>query len=360
MDLCAEMLLAGLRGNGVSATGLLPPFRRAFTRVPLLNGQRTARNADRLLNRHYWYPRYLAGQAGAFDFFHIADHSYAHLVPVLPAGRTGVYCHDLDAFRCLVEPARDPRPRWFRALARRALRGLQSAALVFHNSFDTRRQIERHGLIDPRRLVHVPLGVSLEFTPHAAERGPLGGAPFLLHVGSCVPRKRIDVLLDVFAAVRRQFPGLRLVKVGADWSADQRRQIDHLGLSDHIVPMRGLDRRQLAALYRSAALVLLPSEAEGFGLPVVEALACGAAVVASDLPVLREVGGEAAVYCPVGDVAAWAETVGRLLADPGAAPHRAVRLTWASRFSWANHARIIVEAYRRLDESLLPSADRLR
>ena len=70
--------------------------------------------------------------------------------------------------------------------------------------------------------------------------------------------------------------------------------------------------------------------------------------MASDLPVLREVGGAAAVYCPVGDVAAWAETVGPLLADPAAAPASAKRLEQATRYSWANHARVIVEAYRRL------------
>ena len=94
--------------------------------------------------------------------------------------------------------------------------------------------------------------------------------------------------------------------------------------------------------------MLVPSAMEGFGLPVLEALACGAAVVASDLATLREVGGEAVVYCPVADVPAWTETVCRLLGDPGRAPDRAARLDRAGRFSWANHARIILDAYRRL------------
>ena len=92
----------------------------------------------------------------------------------------------------------------------------------------------------------------------------------------------------------------------------------------------------------------MPSEAEGFGLPVIEALACGAAVVASDLPVLREVGGAAVTYRPVGDVPAWAEAVTRTLADPGAAPPREVRLAQAARYSWAEHARVIAAAYARL------------
>ena len=80
-----------------------------------------------------------AGLAGDFDLFHVVDHTYAQLVHALPADRTGVYCHDLDAFRCLLEPAADPRPRWFRALARRILTGMQKAAVVFHNSAPDRR-----------------------------------------------------------------------------------------------------------------------------------------------------------------------------------------------------------------------------
>ena len=348
MDLVAEMLhreLAGDPAAGLDAERLCPPFRRRAGRVPLLGATRAAFSTDRLLNRYHDYPRYLRGRATSFDLFHVADHSYAQLVHELPGNRTGVFCHDLDAFRCLLEPRRDRRPRWFRALTRRTLRGLQKAAVVFHNTTEVRRQLERHGLIDPARLVHVPYGVSAEFAPGPA---PSNGRPFLLHVGSCIPRKRIDVLLDVFAAVRRDCPDLRLVKVGGPWTPAQREQLARLGLDGAVDTRTGLLRGEIAALYRAAALVLLPSEAEGFGLPVIEALACGAAVVASDLPALREVGGPAAVYCPIGDVAAWAATVGRLLADPGMAPAREARLQQARRYTWADHARTIAAAYRRL------------
>lgn len=358
MDLFADMLYDQLLVNHaaeVNAHYICPPYRRRAGNLPFFGGKRFSINTDRLTNRMWDYPRYLRGQRSEFELFHIVDHSYSQLVHVLPAAQTGVYCHDLDAFRCLLEPTRDPRPRWFRAMARRILNGLQKAALVFYSTGQIREEIERHGLIDPSRLIHAPPGVSPEFCPSPIGApvlpptvAALGGAPFLLHVGSCIPRKRIDVLLDVFAGILKQHPELHLVKVGASWSNDQLCQMDLLGLSPSIVPLQGLTRKEIAALYRAAALVLQPSESEGFGLPIIEALACGAIVVATDLPVFREVAGQAAVYCPMGDSAAWVATVARLLANPETAPTRMIRAAQASQFSWHNHARAIVDAYRRL------------
>ena len=359
MDLCAEMLLGHLDAASdglLHAEGICPPFRHRFSRLPLFGGRRSAFNADRLLNRHFDYPAYLTrvrrGHAG-FDAFHVVDHSYAQLVHALPPDRTGAYLHDLDAFRSLLEPQRELRPRWYRLMMRRVLTGLQKAKLVFYSTQAVRAQVERHGLLDPARLVYAPYGVCPEFTAEEPEPPPklpagIEGGPFLLHVGSCNPRKRIDVLLDVFAAVRARRPELRLVKVGGQWAEEHRRRIDRLGLAPALHHLHGIDRLTLAALYRRAALVLQPSEAEGFGIPVAEALACGAAVVASDLPVLREVGGDVAVYCPIGDVSAWCDTVTRLLDSPASAPPRPARVAHAARFSWAAQAQTIASAYLRL------------
>lgn len=354
MDLCADMLLAHLPTT-VQPNRVCPPFRRVASRLPLVGGKKAAFNADRLLNRFVTYPRHARRLTRRFDLFHVVDHTYAQLVHAVPAERTGVYCHDLDAFRCLIEPARDRRPWWFCKLARRMLTGLQKAAVVFHNSVQTRDELLRFGLIDSTRLVHAPLGVAPEFTPHPnspADPVPwldgLACRPWVLHVGSCIPRKRADVLLEVVAAARRTIPDLRLVKVGGEWTAEQRSQMDALGLANSVIHVTGLSRTQLAEVYRRAPVVLLPSEAEGFGLPVVEALACGAAVVASDLPVLREVGGAAVTYCPVGDVPAWAEAVTKHFTDPYGGPDRTARLAWASRYRWANHADTIAAAYHRV------------
>jgi glycosyltransferase involved in cell wall biosynthesis len=358
MDLCAEMLLRYLateHASVIRATRMCPAFRRRAGRVPVLGERRWAFNTDRLINRFWDYPRHVRRHTTGFDLFHVCDHSYAQLLHNLPPRRTGVFCHDLDAFRCLLEPERERRPRWFRIMARSVLSGLQKAAVVFHSTAAVRRQILAQGLVDAERLVHAPYGIPSEFHAGSTEcereiTGVAGEAPFLLHVGSCVPRKRIDVLLDVYAGVRKKSADLKLIKVGGSWSAAQRKQISTHGIAASITHLTDLDRRTIAGLYRKAALVLMPSEAEGFGLPVIEALACGAVVVASDITALREVGGASAIYCPVADVGAWIDTVWRLLVNPASAPARAARLAWADRFSWAGHARLIVEAYRRLLE----------
>jgi glycosyltransferase involved in cell wall biosynthesis len=339
MDRCADMLAAHLPAERVT-----PRFIRSFSHFP----GRIAFNVDRLLNRFVTYPHFAGRLARRFDAFHIADHTYAHLVHAMPADRTGVYCHDIDAFRCLVDPAADPRPRWFRALARRILTGMQKAAVVFHNSTATRDDLLRFGLIDLSRLASAPLGVSPEFRAKPGEPvpwlEPLVGRPWVLHVGSCIPRKRIDVLLATVAAARKAVPGLVLVKVGGEWTPQQRVEIAYLGLDVIHIP-RASDA-ELAESYRRAGAVLVPSSAEGFGLPVLEGLACGAAVVASDIPSLREAGGPAAVYVPIGDVPAWSAAVTRVLTDPEFAPPRAERLVWATRFSWEQHAATVAAAYQ--------------
>ena len=97
--------------------------------------------------------------------------------------------------------------------------------------------------------------------------------------------------------------------------------------------------------------MLQPSDAEGFGLPVAEALACGTPVLASDIPVLREVGGEAAVYRPVGDVPAWIDAALELLDqyrrdNPAWRAPRALGLAWADRYRWTTHVDQLATIYR--------------
>ena len=180
--------------------------------------------------------------------------------------------------------------------------------------------------------------------------GPRGPVE-LLHVGRTITRKRIDVLLDVFAAVRARRPEARLVRVGGAFTAEQRVRARELGVLDAIVVLPFVDRATLGAVYRRAAVALLTSEREGFGLPLVEALGCGTPVVASDIPVLREVGGDAAEYCEVGDVAAWRDAILRVVDERVTdverwQARRRRALDRAADFSWSRYAAALVDLYR--------------
>jgi glycosyltransferase involved in cell wall biosynthesis len=194
-------------------------------------------------------------------------------------------------------------------------------------------------------LIHAPYGVSPEFSAVGPIETSLGR--YILHVGSNIPRKRVDIVLQTFAGVRRHCSDLQLVKVGPDFTSEQLAIIRERKIADFIIRRERLTRAELAALYRGAAAVLLPSDSEGFGLTVIEALACGVPVVASNLATLREAGGDAVTFAPVGELEAWIDATTRAI-ESCQLPRRALRLQQAARFSWANHARIIGHAYAGL------------
>src|SRR5579864_6571040 len=116
MDLVGDMLTQSFQtqmAGVITATQLRPAMHRWLTRVPVLGGQRTIFNCDRLVNRFVDYPRWLRRSTADMEVFHLVDHSYSQLIPALPRGRTVVTCHDLDTFRCLLDPEREARPPWF-------------------------------------------------------------------------------------------------------------------------------------------------------------------------------------------------------------------------------------------------------
>ncbi len=359
MDLVAEMLshhLPRLEGGEIITPILRPKYFQLTNRIPGLGQSKFVRNADRLLNRYVLYPRFLKKNRQNADFFHICDHSYAHLVHGLPAERTGVYCHDLDAFQCILEPEKEPRPLWFRKITHRILRGMQKARWVFYTTEVIGNEIRQYGLIPSDRLIHTPNGISPEFTPKTQENERIDipipdNCPYLLHVGSCIPRKRIDLLLAIFAEVKRQQSGLYLLQIGGTFTQKHLRYIEEKGLSESIVQIRGISRELLAKAYRQCKLTLITSDAEGFGLPVIEALACGSMVLASDIPPLREVGAQMVEFLPVGDISGWSEKISQLLRCPEMAPSLPARLQQAAQFTWQKYAQTIANAYRQLESS---------
>lgn len=343
MDLVGQMHAAQLTALGYPFESFAPPIRR---RTPSFA-------FDRLLFRFGDYPA-IARRLN-FDVFHVIDHSYSQLLHVLPPGRTVVTCHDIDTFRSVLEPQRDPRGAAFRLMTRRILGGFRQAAHVACDSVATYDEIRKFDLLPAARLSVVPLGVHPSCTPNANPAADQAAArllngftgPALLHVGSTLPRKRIDLLLGIFAAVQRQIPELRLIRVGGPLTPQQRELANELHLGGLILELPFLDRDVLAAVYRRSTLVLQTSDAEGFGLPVAEAMACGTPVVASDLPVLREVGGPAAVYCPPGNETIWVSEVLRLLASPRDSL-RTASLLQASHFSWVNYTKNMSDVYNGL------------
>jgi glycosyltransferase involved in cell wall biosynthesis len=365
MDLVAEILMLGLRSpaaRAVEAVQIRPSLVRRFTRVPGLGRWSHVETADRIINRMWDYRRTLAAQADDFDLFHIVDHSYAHLVTVLPPDRSLVMCHDIDAFAGVL-PGAEGQSMVGRILGEQLLAGLVAARKIVCGSHATRDALLASGVVEPSRLAVVPYGLHPTCTPRSDPRaeavadgqlGPMDPAcPEILHVGSTVPRKRIDVLLEVFAALRDRHPSIRLIRVGGAFTRSQLRLVSRLGLGDRVTVLPYLERRVLAAVYRRAAVVLQPSDREGFGLPVAEAMACGTPVVASDLAPLREVGGAMASYCPVGDVDSWVSTVGALLderaGDPARwAARRAAAVGDSRRFDALRHAQRMLDVYREL------------
>ncbi len=355
MDLCAEKLTKYWPQDVNWAVRCeLPKFRSLFSRLPIAGKSKAFRNADRMMNRWWTYPRFTARLRETSYFFHVVDHSYAHLA--INSLRTERESIAMIWMRFEVLPSRKSNlvRGGFRKMSERILAGLQSAAVIFYSTQAVHADMLRFQLFDTDKLIHAPYGVDEEFRlPNPGETTPielkpLDGGPWLLHVGGTIPRKRIDVLLQVFASVRQQVPDLKLCKLGSPWSPEQETQIDQLQLRQAILHLGMVERRTLVAAYQRASAVLVPSDAEGFGLPLIEATACGAPVIASDLPVLREIGGTGVVFAPVGEVDAWRETVVKVLRNDATIPDRHARLAWSSKFSWSEHARIIASAYQRL------------
>jgi glycosyltransferase involved in cell wall biosynthesis len=365
MDLAAEMTSEAVEryGGGAFEAPVLRPRLPRVLRGRFGHTGAAAPNVDRYLGRYVAYPRWLKPRVRSFRLFHVIDHSYAHLVHHIPDKPVVVTCHDLDAFRSLVGDERERRPWWFRATMKKVMTGLGHAAHVICDTEAVRHQLVEHGLVMRERLSVVHLPVHPDFTPEPDRQadaeaarllGPAdGGTVDLLHVGLNVPRKRVGFLLRLFARLRERHPALRLVRVGGTMSGEQRELCRQLGLpADSVVELPFLERPVLAAVYRRASVLLATSRREGFGWPVVEAMACGTPVVATDLAVFREVGGEAVTYAPVRDLQAWVETVDRLLHD------RRDRRQWRGRreaaleraelFSLEAYAHGVTAVYRKV------------
>jgi glycosyltransferase involved in cell wall biosynthesis len=172
--------------------------------------------------------------------------------------------------------------------------------------------------------------------------------PFLLAVGNVQPRKNLVRLVEAYGELQRSHPNVQLVIVGPGGfrSACVQRAIVDRGLSKSVRLLGYVPEEDLVALYNAAIALVYPSVYEGFGLPVVEAMACGRPVIASNTSSLPEVAGNAALLVDPFDVAALHAAMSRLLTDSHAAEELGARgLVQATRFSWRRTAAAAMSAY---------------
>jgi glycosyltransferase involved in cell wall biosynthesis len=270
-------------------------------------------------------------------------------LPLIKPGRFVVTVHDLFPFQ-FPEIHSGVLPRTVnRMLMRNAVKRAQR---IITPSDATALAVKESFPGSAARVVAIPEAADDQFHPRrdpdaeAAWQLQLGiRPPYVFYLGQWKAYKNLGVLLEAFAAVRRAHPATQLVIAGDDpRHPEVRRGAAALPDGSVVLPGR-LPESAIPDLYRGAAAVVLPSRAEGFGLPVIEAMACGVPVVCSDLPVLREIADGVAVFCNPDDPRSFARALGELLDAPNPAGRRQLGIERAGGFTWERAARLTVGVY---------------
>ena len=231
------------------------------------------------------------------------------------------------------------------------------AAAIIAVSESTARDLGEHFPRCADRVAIIPLGVSPRFSPEGlavskrafpgAER--LGGG-YVLYAGGLQPRKNLRALLAAYRALRSQAEAPPLVLVGkiSPHAQELMEEARRLSVEQEVIFAGYLPDDMMPALYRGATIFVYPSRYEGFGLPVLEAMASGTPVVTSSVSAMPEVAGEAALLVSPESAEELAGAMARLLADAALQADLRVRgLARARLFTWEETARRTVEVYRR-------------
>ena len=241
-----------------------------------------------------------------------------------------------------------------RLLRRPGLRLLRNADAIIAPSSATARDCIRIAGVDPERIHVVPHGLSPRYRPAPPEAVEAARArfglrrPYLLGIGTFEPRKGLPHLVEVTHRLRRDHD-VDLVVAGQQGLFEPAVRAQLATLGDHGRELGFVETEDLVALYGGSAAFVFPSAYEGFGLPLLEAMGCGAVVVGFQNSSLPEVAGEAAVLVPDGDEGALRAALERLLSDPEeTARRRRLGLEHAATFTWQAAARSTVAVYEAL------------
>jgi len=283
------------------------------------------------------------------DLFHATD----HLLPRLSQVKSVFTLHDL-VFRFYPE-THMPLNRWFLTLM--MPRFLQAADAVIAVSECTKRDAIRLYGVDESKIRVIYEGVNPRFrlaTPEAisaVRQNHNLPEHFILSVGTIEPRKNLNTLLAAYRALRHRGAEFKLVIVGKKGWLYQGffRMLHELGLEDEVIFPGFVPDDDLPALYSAADLFVFPSLYEGFGLPLLEAMACGTPVVTSDVSSLPEIVGDAAITVDPHNAEELAEAILRILEDPVLRARLQNKgLARAKIFSWEDTAKRTLEIYEEV------------
>lgn len=235
---------------------------------------------------------------------------------------------------------------------------IRRASHVLADSRATKEDLRRLWQVADEKITVLYSGVNDAFRPITDPNGiaavraryDLGTAPYILSVGTVQPRKNYQMAIRAFASIAADWPHNLVVAGGKGWLYDEMMvEIERQGLDGRVRFVGFVADTDLPLLYNGATLFVFPSLYEGFGLPLLEAMACGVPVLTSDASSLPEVVGEAAVQLSPHQQAAWSSAMHELLSSVERRQHLIdAGFRRAQRFTWHRAARQLLDLYRML------------
>lgn len=310
------------------------------------------RRLDSAWSRYVEYPRMVRRRRA--DIFHVLDQGYAHLIGVLDPDRTVVTCHDvipLLAASGTISLRMSATLRW---TFEWRMAKMAKARTVIAVSHATKATLERYTSVRADRIVVIPQGVNGIFVPHAENTPEMresvsidAGCAVVLQVAAHGRYKNTPAVLHALALLRlRLGRDVVLVRVGSPLYSDEAALASKLGILNAVRYVGRVDDATLARWYNAADVLVFPSVWEGFGWPPLEAMACGTPVVASNIPAITEVVGDAGLLVPPDDPDAVAHAVEGVLTDAAlAASMRHKGLERARQFTWTETAARTLAVY---------------